>query len=356
MAELAWFKRPGGSSRVSLAGASLASVLALTAVTLGCGRAASNASNADVLDTASASSAFVPTLIASFGDSKDTGAFSNSTAGERPTKEAMEVFRKLPLPWFLGNVLNLPIGLKMQQKIVPRPEVNAFTGSVDWSHRSRLSAKFGRPIEGKQFAIVGGSMDSIDWQFKDAEAHYKRIGRSADYVVFDFGAVDFIVSDDTPKFESRYNAALVRLLQLHPNARILLLQIPDIVGLLTAKEQPLAFTLPIVGAVTCDKMRGALKLGDELGLTPEATAEAIALQQQRRATLNRVIANAAVQAPAKVPGFSGRISIAPEVSYVRPDIGALMSLDCMHPSERGLRSIADETWTAARGLLQIPNE
>lgn len=291
--------------------------------------------------------AFAPKLVASFGDSRSTGAFSNTQAGAPLPPEALELMGKLPVGWFLGNVLNLPVGLRMTQNLVAVPEVNAFSGSKDYSHRSRFAQLKGSNVEGIQFAKVGGSMASLDWQLDEARETYARKGTSADYVVFDVGAVDFFMTEDVAAFRHAYERHFSTVLRMHPGARILVLTLPDIVTLMSSPEQPVAVELPVLGTIRCDAIRSFLRLGDESGLGPGALPQKRAAKRAQLESMNIAIRDAVKVARRNV-SFSGNVVVAEPYEIVRNDDAETFAFDCLHPSLTGLRTIAVETWDMAR--------
>jgi hypothetical protein len=109
-------------------------------------------------------------------------------------------------------------------------------------------------------------------QFDDAIKAYAQNGKTADYVIFDVGAVDFLIHDDINAFAKRYEESFVALLNIHPRARVLVLRAPDIVTLMTDPVQA-PFKLPI-GSTTCDKVRNAMSrsrgLSRELPRAPQS--------------------------------------------------------------------------------------
>jgi hypothetical protein len=291
---------------------------------------------------------FIPKLVASFGDSRSTGAFALTEAGQPLSKDAQKMLNKLVVPWFLGNVLKLHVGLDMTQRIVSSPPVNAFSGIAQYSHRTRFAALGNNPVDGVQFSIVGGGMDTIEKQFDLAEQDARVRGFSPDYIVFDFGAVDFIVKPEGYPFEAEYQRHFETLLNRNPGSRILVLTIPDIVSLLSARSQPVSVSLPLLGPLTCDKIRKALNMGTELGLNPKATREKIESLQSRRKRMNESIQRA-VRSAIAATEFSGRVTVAPPYDIdASADGGSQLTFDCMHPSLKGLESIAEQTWNSAK--------
>ncbi|MCA2961615.1 MAG: SGNH/GDSL hydrolase family protein, partial [Silvanigrellales bacterium] len=212
---------------------------------------------------------------------------------------------------------------------------------------TRFMERSHRAVEGVQFSIVGGGMDTINSQFKVAEQDARQRGSKPDYIVFDFGAVDFIVKPENFPFEREYQRNFETLLKRNSGARILVLTIPDIVSLLSASSQPVGVSVPLLGPLTCDKIRKTLNLGTELGLNPEASREKIAALQARRERMNQSIERAVRNALATT-AFSGRVVVSPPYAIdTSADGGNQLTFDCMHPSVNGLESIAEQTWNAA---------
>lgn len=294
--------------------------------------------------------------IAVFGDSVSAGFLGDTTLGD-----GMNPALGIPLVGLMGAYRvgtsylatgrSFPTTLFEPFKVLlGRSGVTAFAGKSSWSFPSRIETWQGSRPDVENFATLTETLGSLEGTLERARQIYAKSPqkKSADFVVFATGIVDVCIQRPTEdKFRLDFRNRLVQTVDVHPEARILVIPIPDLVSVFTFPDEP-AIHAPL-RTLSCHEYRRTAGLCTWMP-NEGSTAEEVGAARAEINSRNRIMKEV-VESVASLPETRARIAWAGDTIEDTPLNPDDLAADCFHPNESTQKWIADETWEAAENLL-----
>jgi lysophospholipase L1-like esterase len=206
------------------------------------------------------------------------------------------------------------------------------TGTSDEvnSHLKRLEAYLNTPLIGENEAVAGSTAVDLNKQIT------RLLPNHPAYVTIDIGANDVCdweaetYDASLTKFEADVQAAIQRIVDAEPDARITLAPIPDVYNLweVASQQSGCQFKWTVTGL--CKPL-----------LAKSRTQEERLAFKDRWAGANDALARVAANFPQQVLFNENAI----DVPFTWEDVS---TIDCFHPSVKGQNLLAEKTWLYER--------
>jgi lysophospholipase L1-like esterase len=344
--------------------------------------------------------------IAVLGDSMATGLLADTAHGAPAPAPALAGLKQAAPT--LRDLMVLVGAAQTQRPLLlddafDRPQLSAYGGAAAFSHPTRIAQEFAnsgavvRNVARSGARLAGATGRDAAAQLEMLAAAYEtgEVPR-ARYVVFAFGANDLGQTPDA--FATSLRQRLQRLIELHPEAVVLLPSIPDVAGpyraladtaisVLVDKQQLQETYAGDPDSVWLDGLFtpvGRRLIALQLGLDAAATARllrmvnvraqrlelqcadvrlpvqqlallvGLAPETDRATVLDAVSArvgllNQSIQAVVSEFDAAGAHLVpSPEVASIAP-VAAQIAADCFHPGGAGQALLAELTWASLTG-------
>jgi hypothetical protein len=238
--------------------------------------------------------------------------------------------------------------LSRVKNIVAYEDFNAFSGSQQWSHRSRLDRLIPGVVRHHNYAIPGARTDGLEQQIDRFSRDYEYSPFAPAYIAISIGGNDFCDSFSLESAINKLYTSIRRLRDVLPQSLVVISGIPDVVGIFRNYDR-VAFKFAN-REFTCKQRvqlfpmcarENDLIIGDE-----KVTAQA----KQDLLRYQRGFAELAQRIESSFPD-EGPVRYAPLPNLWDED--ELLAADCFHPGVAGHHRIADATWQAVNEVFQL---
>jgi|GEM_PF-6529662 len=316
-------------------------------------------------DFARAEDTTVPTSLAIIGDSKDVGILADTSVGQNISPIAKTQMESLAAALHLirlkerltsGGSTTEPDGEDTDAETRARADLfyklafafqhhalSAFGGNGGYSIKSRLQRSTGGRIAAFNQSIAAGSAGTMGIQLDRVarQAAWTSPSGLVDFFVVDIGSVDFLARSKPEKFAADYLEGLDALIAHNPDARFLILKIPDVPAMLALPDQVgyrFFFQKEMCSAVRV-RLGFAAMVEEDLARDPVGT-------RARLAQMNGFLDTLPDRMRAQHPELRMEV-----MDYPIPDASYDgMAADCFHPNERGNKILAERAWPVVQKL------
>jgi lysophospholipase L1-like esterase len=282
-----------------------------------------------------------------FGDSLGASTFAGTSIGQQLRgQDVWRLLRAMSLQYFV------PVDddryLSRVKNIVAYEDFNAFSGSQEWSHRSRLDRLIPGGVRHHNYAIPGARTDGLEQQIDRFSRDFEYSPFAPAYIAISIGGNDFCDSFSLEAALNKLYTSIRRLREVLPQSLVLISGIPDVVGIFRSYDR-VAFKFAN-REMTCKQRvqlfpmcarENDLILGDD-NVTAQAKQDLLRYQRGFEELAQRIEKSFPDEGPV-------RYAPLPDLW----DEDELLAADCFHPGVAGHHSIADATWQAVNEVFQL---
>lgn len=282
-----------------------------------------------------------------FGDSLGASTFAGTSIGQQLRgQDIWRLLRAMSLQYFV------PIDddryLNRVKNIVAYEDFNAFSGSQEWSHRSRLGRHIPGGIQHHNYAVPGARTDGLEQQIDRFSRDYEYSPFAPAYIAISIGGNDFCDSYSLEAAVNKLYTSIRRLREVLPQSFVLISGIPDVVGIFRNYDR-VGFRLAN-REFTCKQRVQLFPMCARESDLVSGDEKVIGQAKQDLLRYQRSFSELATRIDESFPD-EGRVRYAPLPNLW--DEEDLLAADCFHPGIAGHRSIADATWTAVNDVFQL---
>lgn len=279
--------------------------------------------------------------LAVVGDSLAAGLLANTSIVQDNAKDSVVNF--------IGTILSLTSLTKSNKALTPletsiemdrlfaKTDESALAGTQSYSLATQLQDKFGKTVEKvRQYSISGARTWSLQPQLDAMKADYQTKNIvPADVVVLHVGGNDWCENRPSSEFETDLHQNVKSVMELNPNAQILVLPVPDLVSVMSVADKSSDPSL------SCVQIRQTTNTCMKRGIKMGASESDVAAQRQSLNGYNQIVSKVVSKVSTEVPGFTGKVAAGTFYGQKTEFRFEWLAVDCFHPGSRGQEVIGE---------------
>lgn len=288
-----------------------------------------------------------------FGDSLAAGSLAGTNAGDALSADNFGVLMKA-IEQSKEQPENFDLITQNTNEALSSPDETAFEGNKEYSFGPRLEKLAQKKVEVRRYAVPGARTNTLQTQIDNMKKDQSEGRPKADFVVLHIGGNDWCDVKPDADFKNDFSAALKNIMSENPEAKILVLPVPNI-----SKVMSIADTDAFKGTfqdfekkIACSEVRQYINVCRKRDIGFGATPEALAPFESSLQSYNQIVSDVAKNAPNESPNFKGKIVVAESYGKGEGFDSTWLGSDCFHPGSHGQNKIADAVWPYMEDLLK----
>lgn len=292
--------------------------------------------------------------LAVMGDSLSAGLLANTYLEQPFASERASAFM-VAVATLSTNSERGKIGnAKEMDRLFAKRDLTALAGTQPYSLSTQLKKRFHTTnVDIRSYSVSSTRVSDFQTQISTMKTDYQTNGKKpADIVVMHVGSNDWCDMRSVGEFAYDLRFHVKDVMQLNPNARILVLPISDLVSVLSvADKKSSSSTLFGAEPLTCTEIRETTKTCMKRGIQMGASTYDVAEHRKSLNEYNQAISDVVNSTKNEISSFNGKIAVGTAYAQQVNFDWNWLAIDCFHPGKNGQALIGEFAWKDLSSLL-----